>query len=151
MSSFQFLLCSLFHISPALSLSLSLSPPRTFVLFHVVTLDHPSECEPCARCVWRRIRCVHGVRVLWNHKQHKLTSHTSFSMGVIKQTNRDDCCKKWHRKTLAIQLEPIIPFHRLSWFNVSFRKAFIMMVSSKIGEFGIRTRCVDWGECHERD
>lgn len=36
--------------------------------------------------------------------------------------------RKNDRKTLVIQLEPIIPFHRLSWFYVSFRRVFIMMV-----------------------
>lgn len=97
--------------------SLSLTPRHLVMLaissllvFRVVVLDHSSECAVCCWCV-----CVcaplydaKSIRPkcagLWNHKQHKLISHTSFSNGRYQHKRIAMIVgKKWHRKTLAIQ------------------------------------------------
>lgn len=91
---------------------------------------------------WRSVR-------LGNHKQHKLRKWTSTAKHsqwhgiyltnesrwllqkyycIDRKNASSSSVRKMDHKTLAIQLEPIIPFHWLSWFYVSFRKVFIMMV-----------------------
>lgn len=110
----------------------------------------------CAVCV-RPLYDTESVRPkcagLWNHKQHKLVSHTSFSNGRYQHKRIAMIVgKKWHRKTLAIparannSLSAVILIPCFISQNVFHYDGFI-----EIYAFWNMEERSDWVECHERD
>lgn len=130
-------LCNTFYVCLLLTPTRSISR-RSISVSGLVTNERVNE----------RI-CIHyngsEVKRLWNHKQHqKLRRETykfptqcecswmcacAWVFPLSNILNRDDCCKKWHRKTLsAHKQEPIIPFHRLSWIDANHFRTSITFI-----------------------